>query len=100
MYTQQELVDELTPIFMKYPIKRAALFGSFARGEQTDESDLDILVELDYTNGIAGLFYAFWDELEDVIGLSTDVVTVDSLSTTPKKFQERVLREMRYIYEV
>jgi len=99
MYTQQELVDKLTPIFKQYPIKRAALFGSYARGEQSSESDVDVLVELDYANGIAGLFYTFWDELEVAAGLKTDVVTVDSLSTTPKRFRERVLREMRYIYE-
>jgi len=100
VYTQQELINKLTPIFKQYPIKRAALFGSYARDEQTDESDLDILVELDYTSGITEQFYAFWDELEAIVGIKTDVVTIDSLSTTPKRFQERVLRETRYIYEV
>ena len=35
---QQELVDRIVPILRQYPIKRAAMFGSYARGEQKHDS--------------------------------------------------------------
>ena len=99
MYTQQELVDKLTPIFKQYPIKRAALFGSYARGEQTDDSDLDLLLEYDYSNEHLD-FYDFWDCLENNLKVKADVLTFGSLDTSPKRFRERILREARFIYEV
>ena len=98
MYTQQELIDKLTPVFRQYPIKRAALFGSYARGEQTDDSDLDIILELDYTKE-PYFIYLFWDVLEDTVNLRADVLTLCSLRTAPESFRNEILNEMRYIYE-
>ena len=100
MYTQQEIVNMLTPIFEQFPIKRAALFGSYARGDQTNESDVDIILELDYAKQGVCNFYIFWDELEDKIKLKADVITFDSLNTVPASFSKRILEEARYIYEV
>ena len=99
MYTQQELINKLTPIFEEYPIKRAALFGSYARGDQTDESDLDVFIEIDDSADIVSVFFGFWDELEDKISLKADVLTPGSLTTAPGRFRERILSELRYIYE-
>ena len=99
MYTQQELIDKLTPIFIKYPIKRAALFGSYARGEQTNESDIDLLLEYDFSNNSLD-FYDFWDYLECDLKIKADVLTFRSLESSPKRFRERILREARYIYEI
>ena len=99
IYTQEELIEMLTPIFKQYPIKRAALFGSYARGEQQDDSDLDLLLEYEISKDLPD-FFDFWDYLESVIHIKADVLTFCSLDTTPKRFRERVLREARYIYEV
>ena len=100
MYTQQELINKLIPIFQQFPIKRAALFGSYARGDQTDKSDVDIILELDYAKEGVYNFYIFWDELEDKINLKADVITFDSLNSAPVSFSKRLLEEVRYIYEV
>ena len=98
MYTEQELITKLTPIFKQYPIKRAALFGSYARGEQRAESDIDLILDYEFSNELPD-FLDFWDELERVAGLRADVLTFNSLDTTPRIIRANILKEMRYIYE-
>jgi len=100
VYTQQELINKLTPIFKQFPIKRAALFGSYARGEQKPDSDLDIILELDLTKELPDFIYVFWDELENILQLKADIVTFRALNTAPASVRERILKELRYIYEV
>ena len=100
MYTGQELIDRLTLLFEQFPIKRAALFGSYARGDQTYKSDVDIILELDFSDKGISNFYVFWDKLEMEIKLKADIITFDSLKAAPASFNKRVLNELRYIYEV
>ena len=99
MYTEQELMDKLTPIFKQYPVKRAALFGSYARGEQTDGSDLDVFLEFAEGADLVRVFYVLWDDLESKMQMKADILTRGSLETAPKRFRERILNELRYIYE-
>ena len=99
MYTQQELITILIPIFKRYPIKRAAIFGSYARGEQSADSDLDLILDYEFSNELPD-FLDFWDDLERILGTKADVLTFNSLETTPKRFRDRILNEARYIYEV
>ena len=99
IYTQQELIDKLTPIFEQFPIKRAALFGSYAKGEQNDDSDVDIFLEIDYADVLPDIILTIWDNVESCINLKADVLTHGSLETAPKRFRERILNELRYIYE-
>ena len=99
MYTEQELINKLVQIFKQYPIKRAALFGSYARGEQNNDSDLDLILDYEFSKELPD-FFGFWDELESVMGLRADVLTFNSLHTTPHVIKKSILREMRDIYEV
>ena len=100
MYTQEELLNKLIPIFKRYPIKRAALFGSYAKDEQNNNSDVDILLEIDYSNVLHDIILTIWDEVEIGTNLKADVLTHGSLETAPKRFRERILSELRYVYEV
>lgn len=76
MYTLQNIVDILQKhkpeLQSKYPIARLGVFGSYARGEATENSDIDIAVEI---NGTMGLnFVAMAEEIEGLFGIKTDVV--------------------------
>ena len=100
MYDQKELIDRLTPIFKQFPIKRAAIFGSYARNEQESGSDLDLVLELDYSHDLPDIIFVIWDELERNIRIKTDIMTYKALNSAPKVLRERILKDLRCIYEV
>ena len=58
--TKEDIIQTLAPIFRGRGVRRAVLFGSYAKGTQTDNSDIDILVD----SGLRGL--RFFGLLEDV----------------------------------
>ena len=62
VYTVADIKERLLPIFTKYNIKKAVLFGSYAEGMAKDNSDIDIMVD----SNLRGL--AFYGLLEDVVG--------------------------------
>lgn len=71
-------LDIIRRYFKSQPIARAWLFGSFARGEQTDSSDVDILVDFDESVGLLQHAHIMCD-LEDMLSRPVDVVPNDSL---------------------
>jgi uncharacterized protein len=78
------------------PVKRAFLFGSAARGDQDELSDVDILVELDYTQPIGLGFVRMKLELEDLLKRKVDILTSNSVS---KYIQPFIDSEKILIYE-
>ena len=60
-------------LFSEYPIKSIAIFGSYARKQQNNESDLDLLVEF---NGKIGIrFIDLADEIENLVGFKVDLIS-------------------------
>jgi len=57
----------------RYPIHRLALFGSWARGDAREDSDVDVLVEVDPSIGLR--FVDLGDELERALGRRVDLVS-------------------------
>ena len=57
----------------RYPIRRLALFGSWARGDTQEQSDFDIMVEVDPSIGIR--FVELAEELERALGRNVDLVS-------------------------
>ena len=81
MYTLQTILNKLRQhkpeLQRKYPVSKLGVFGSYARGEATEESDIDIAVEI---TGPMGLnFIEMADELENLFGKKTDVVPLRSI---------------------
>lgn len=56
-----------------FRVTRVALFGSYARGDQTEASDVDILVEVDPAIGLR--FVDLADRIEELLGVHADVVS-------------------------
>ena len=85
----QEIQAKVTPVFLRHGVVRAALFGSQARGEATEKSDLDFLVEFGGEKTLLDLA-ALQMELEEALGKEVDVLTYRSLHP---RVRERVLRD-------
>ena len=103
-YTLEEIQRRVTPVAQRYGLAAIYLFGSYARGDATATSDIDLLVDIsgsgiDSLMKLGGLYSA----LEDALGAAIDLVTLDSLEEpterrSQKHFRETVERERKMIY--
>ncbi|MCL2840469.1 MAG: nucleotidyltransferase family protein [Defluviitaleaceae bacterium] len=85
-------------VLIQYPIKRAAFFGSAARQEMNEKSDIDMLVE--FLPGTPGLdFFGLHVDLKEAFGCHVDLLTWDALENAKPDFRNNVMREERIIYE-
>ncbi|MFI5382950.1 MAG: nucleotidyltransferase family protein [Methanosarcina thermophila] len=84
------LRQHLPEIREKYSVSYLGVFGSYVRGEQTGESDLDILVEFDETPGLLKYIELEY-YLSDLLGVKVDLVTRTGLKPNIGK---RVLNEV------
>jgi predicted nucleotidyltransferase len=79
-------------LFAEYPIKSMAIFGSYARKEQKDESDLDLIVEF---NGKIGIrFIDLAEEIESLIGFKVDLVSRKGIKD---KYYQAIQSDLIYV---
>lgn len=77
---QNTMIPMLRNYFAKQPVERAYLFGSFSRGEQRPDSDVDILVDLDKSAHMGLFEYVELQlALQDLLHRPVDLVETDSL---------------------
>lgn len=73
MNTVEEIKTKILPILKEAGVIRSSLFGSFARGENTQKSDVDILVEIKKNISLLD-FVDLKLKLEDILGKKVDLV--------------------------
>lgn len=105
VYTRDELKNIITPIARKYELNAVYLFGSYARNEATEKSDVDILIDRRGSK-IRGMFDmgGLYDELCRSVGKEIDLVTTQTLEqrSTQRRtpwFVDNLQRDMVKIYE-
>lgn len=93
MKTREEIIALLTntkpELEQKYMLKTLALFGSYARGEQKEDSDVDILVDVDPSIGLN--FVTLAERIESILGLPTEIVSKRALKPRALKCIEQDL---------
>lgn len=94
-YTINEIKDKTIPIAKAYGIGRMSLFGSYARGEAKNDSDVDLCIERGKLKSLLQ-YFAFIDELENVLNCHVDVVTT---GIEDKQFLSAILKEGVLLYE-
>ena len=90
------IIDILRQYFINQPVLKAWLFGSFSRGEETQNSDVDILVSLDKSKPIGLKFFGMLSDLEELLGRKVDLVSEGTLLPFA---QESVKRDKILVYE-
>ena len=62
--SKQAIIECLGRYFATQPVLKAWLFGSFSRGEESADSDVDIIVSLDRSQPVGLKFFGMWSDLE------------------------------------
>jgi len=89
----ESIKEKIIPILKQYDVKRAAIFGSYVRGEAKEDSDLDLLVEFKGEKSLLDLA-GLKIELEELLKKKVDVLTYRSLHPLLK---DRILSEQEVI---
>lgn len=95
MNLQNNQIETIKHYFETRPVLRAYLFGSYVRNEADDNSDIDILVDLDYSQKIGLQFIQMKLDLEKLLNHKVDLVSSQGLS---KYIKPIVDNEKQLIY--
>ena len=87
-------ITKAFPLFQEYGIQYAGLFGSYARGEEREDSDVDILVRMGKPLTLP-MFIRLENQLAEVLNKKVDLVTEQSLKA---RLRDAVLSEIKPIY--
>ena len=95
MVSVNELQTELRPVFMSFGIKKAVLFGSVSKGTNTENSDIDIMVD----SNLKGLkFLGLLERLKEVSGMEIDLIDVSHIEKN-SAVESEIRRTGKIIYE-
>ena len=105
VYTLDEIARRVRPVAEKYHLRAVYVFGSYARGEAREDSDVDLVID-DTNSGLRGFAYGgLYGDLRDALEKDIDMVPVSGLDLPAQHksdadFREAVQKERREIYAV
>jgi uncharacterized protein len=73
-------INQIQDFFSNQPVLKAYLFGSYVRGEENENSDIDLLVELDYSQPIGLEFIQMQIDLQQLLSKKVDLISARGLS--------------------
>jgi predicted nucleotidyltransferase len=92
----QSFIKKINEYLKGKPVLKAYIFGSFARNESKEKSDIDILVELDYSHAIGLEFVEMQLDLEEILDRKVDLLSSNAIS---KYIRPLIDKEKILIYE-
>lgn len=95
MNLSKNQLNLIADFFSKQPVLKAYLFGSYGRGMGNENSDIDLLVELDYTQPIGLEFIQMQLDLQKLLSKKVDLVSARGLSKYIKPILDK---EKKLIY--
>lgn len=94
IYTIEEIKEKVISIATNYNLKSITLFGSYARGEATKDSDIDLIINFDSESTLLTLS-DIMNELEAAFNKEVDIVSHNS---APARFMFNILEEEILMY--
>ena len=86
MLLENSQIESIKTYFKTWPVLKAYLFGSYVRGQADDHSDIDILVDLDYSEKIGLQFFQMKLDVEKLLNAKVDLVSSAGLSAYIKPY--------------
>ncbi|MCK4560835.1 MAG: nucleotidyltransferase domain-containing protein [Calditrichia bacterium] len=86
---KKSLIEKIKKYLKEKPVLRAYIFGSVSRNESEKDSDIDILVELDYSQSIGLEFIEMQLDLEEILHLKVDLLSSNAISKYIKPFIDK-----------
>ena len=104
IYTTDELREKISPIAEKYQLRRVYVFGSYARNEATDTSDVDVLVDTTDSIVQGWIIGGLYNDLCETFGEEIDLITTNALTQDQGQdrtpwFTENVMKERILVYD-
>ena len=102
IYTIDQLREIIAPIAEKYSIPAVYVFGSYARGEATEDSDVDLLIDREGSTIRGIMMGALYNDLNEALKKELSIVTTQSLEEPDcrlPRFVPNVKKDRRIIYE-
>lgn len=84
--SQQEIKNYVEDFFKDKPVNKVWLFGSYARGDYNDESDVDILISFEKDSKVGWQYYGWNEEMEEIMHKKVQVVSDGGMSKYIKPF--------------
>lgn len=101
MLTIPEIQERISPVLRNYDVKEAFLFGSYARGDATKDSDIDIRVDKGDSQKLKSLIdeSGFYLDLKEALGCEIDLITNMPSGPLSQYFVDNLKRDEVRIYE-
>jgi len=77
---QQNEIKLISEYFKDKPVLKAYLFGSYSRNQSTSDSDIDILIELDYSQQIGLKYIKMQNDLQEILKNKVDLISDNAVS--------------------
>ena len=94
--TKDHIQKIVADYFKNKPVKKVWLFGSYARGEADSNSDVDVVVDVDYNLEIGIEYFSWYQDLEEAFDKKVDVVSKKYINKRLRPFIEK---DMVLMYE-
>lgn len=95
MKLNSKQIEIIKDFFSRQPVLKAYLFGSYVRGDENENSDIDLLVELDYSQPIGLEFIQMQIDLQNLLSKKVDLVSARGISKYIKPILDK---EKKLIY--
>lgn len=95
MYTIEDIKKKATPVAKEYGVKSLKLFGSYAKGLNNDDSDIDFIVNKGKMETLFQ-YISFVNKLEEIFGCHVDVVSTE---IEDQSFVDKINKESVVLYD-